>query len=198
MNHTFSYENKGEIQHKIQKLFKDAIKTDPTKPIRRAYNDVIASTDDAANEVPEFSTIRSSLQRTRSSMMPPIPHCHDDVMFEGDWAKTWKGQVFVSCNFDDFENLKLSFLLPRPIYKNLQNVKRYTLTVHFNRAQTLLAVHGMYYDHVIPFVMALTSGKRIGHYRSIVKQQIPNITQKTSTQMKLFAILKFNHQRSTY
>ena len=32
---------------------------------------------------------------------------------------------------------KLSFLLPRLIYENLRNVKRYTLTVHLNRAPNL-------------------------------------------------------------
>ena len=136
-------------------------------------------------------------------MMPPIPHCHDDVMFEGDWAKTWKGQEFVSCKDDDWETI--IFATTADLQK-LAKCKTIYLDGTFKSCpkpySQFVTIHGMYYGRVLPFVMALTSEKSIDHYRGIVahvKQRILNITRKNFNPNKVicdFEIAIINTLRS--
>jgi hypothetical protein len=59
---------------------KKEIKNDPTKPFKRVYNDVMqrAVRYVDPSDIPEFHSLRSSLNQTRSTLLPDIPD--DDVI----------------------------------------------------------------------------------------------------------------------
>lgn len=74
---------------------RDNIAADPTKPVRRIYDEVAArqplqSSDD--DVLPEFDSVRTALRRERRKKYPAIPHSVNDVVIDGPWAETWTGK----------------------------------------------------------------------------------------------------------
>ena len=59
----------------------EEIRNDPTKPVKRIYNEVVLRENDI-EDLPEFDNVRSRLTRTRSSLIPPIPQDAEDVILE--------------------------------------------------------------------------------------------------------------------
>ena len=81
---------------------KAAILVDPTKPIKRIYDEHLASTHqnvqgggDRPPRVPDFRSVRSQMARKRSQIMPDIPHETEQVIFEESWKETWRGHRFI-------------------------------------------------------------------------------------------------------
>lgn len=83
---------------------KKTVSEDPSKPIKRVYNEVIERFigNDEDEDLPEFSGVRSALQRVRSSLLPPIPTDVDDVNIRGEWKKTWGRNKFLSLLDNDW------------------------------------------------------------------------------------------------
>ncbi|KAL5020413.1 hypothetical protein ScPMuIL_003305 [Solemya velum] len=77
----------------VQRM-RDSIRTDPTRPIKRVYNEVLtqAARNVPVEDTPEFRNVQSALKRTRLSLMPEIPDTINDVDINGEWATTWAGQ----------------------------------------------------------------------------------------------------------
>ena len=75
---------------------KGALRNDPSRPIKRAFDEVIANFDSDINEeLPGFGQLRSRLQRVRSKALPPLPENIHDVDIEDKWSKTWRGDNFL-------------------------------------------------------------------------------------------------------
>ena len=74
---------------------KDAIIANPTILVKQAYDDVVASLHQNAGavgglppDIPDFDSIRSSLQRTKARQCPPIPQNINQVNFPGRYRQT--------------------------------------------------------------------------------------------------------------
>ena len=83
---------------------KSTLATDPTRPIKRPHDELIATAHrSAAGQgcadrpliIPEFSLVRSQMSQAKSSLLLPTPHHVEEVMFDGAWRKTWHGEQFL-------------------------------------------------------------------------------------------------------
>ena len=71
---------------------KDAIREDPTVPIKKVYNKVARAMIRGGGDrehIPEFHRIRTSMTRTRLEHVPVLPHTVDDITIEDTWRETW-------------------------------------------------------------------------------------------------------------
>ena len=71
------------------------INTDISKPIKRVYDHKAAKS--SSNEMilfPSFERVRSKMFRARQRVMPPIPHCVNDLVIPPAWRKTRSGKNF--------------------------------------------------------------------------------------------------------
>ena len=76
------------------------ISRNTTAPVKRVYNAVAANEHRGANVnssiyVPAFASVKSIMSRERSRLIPPIPQSINDVVVNGEWAQTWRGQNFL-------------------------------------------------------------------------------------------------------
>ena len=71
------------------------IRSDPSKPIKRVYNEVLIESRDI-RQIPPWDSIRSRLARERGKVLPPIPHHLGEVEIGGTWAESWNGAPFLS------------------------------------------------------------------------------------------------------
>lgn len=79
----------------VKQKMVEKLVADPSKPIKRVYDEVVADTVDH-DQVPEFSHVRSKLNRKRVSLFPLIPNDVEDVNTENERAETWGGSGFLS------------------------------------------------------------------------------------------------------
>ena len=80
--HSFSFSKTQDHNHvqdtelinasSVVQAMRDDINEDPTRPIKRTYDEVVHRNMDVfeEEEVPEFHSLRSTLQRTRSKLLP--------------------------------------------------------------------------------------------------------------------------------
>ena len=75
----------------VQRMIR-AIEADPTKPVKRVYDEVVRQ---AANGegIPQFDSVRSQLNRRRAALRPPNTDRVDrpTLCVEHEWSKTWSG-----------------------------------------------------------------------------------------------------------
>jgi hypothetical protein len=147
-------------------------KNDPTKPIKRVYNDVIQRAVRYVDptDIPEFHSLRSSLSRTRSTLMPDIPDDVDDVILEREWKRTWNGKKFLSHQDNNWEILVFA------TKKNYQRLERCDVIYADGTFKTcpppytqFVTIHGLFQERVLPFVMCLLTGKTVGQYRQLLQ-----------------------------
>lgn len=74
-----------QVQHdQVRNRMQERIRADPTVPVRRIYDAVVVEQHQAAAavaapgvgqqpDVPRFDSIRSTLNRTRTALLPPVP-----------------------------------------------------------------------------------------------------------------------------
>lgn len=152
-------------QHMLQ-----AVEDDPSKPVRRVYDEVIrdAENDD---QVPQFNSVRSRLQRRRASLMPPIPQTVEDVVIHNEWAETWRGEDFM-CHQDNDWGV-LMFGTDRNFAK-LSRCRDVYIDGTFKSCPRpyaqFVTIHGKYMDRVVPLVMCLMTGKTVAQYRHLITQ----------------------------
>ena len=156
-----------------------AVQADPSKPIKRVYDEVVRG-QDSDTEVPEFSNVRSRLQRKRASLLPPIPDEVDDVQVLGEWAQTWSGRRFLSAQSNDWGVLVFG---TDSNFTKLERCHDVYIDGTFKSAphpyMQFVTVHGKYMQRVVPLVMCLVTGKTVGQYRHIlthVKRQVRRVT----------------------
>ncbi|KAL5020075.1 hypothetical protein ScPMuIL_002967 [Solemya velum] len=165
----------------VQRM-RDSIRTDPTRPIKRVYNEVLtqAARNVPVEDTPEFRNVQSALKRTRLSLMPEIPDTINDVDINGEWATTWAGRRFLShldnawgvCVFATDKNLQ-SLIRCETVFIDG------TFKTCPDPYEQFVTIHGLYHGRVLPFVLALVTGKTVGHYRQIlqhVKARVRNLT----------------------
>ena len=85
-----------EIDRHKEKLRCNII-ANPTTPTKHVYREMVANEVAAgtADHLPDFNSVRSSMCRQRSCLIPPIPHLVSDVDIPDSWAETWNNANFV-------------------------------------------------------------------------------------------------------
>ena len=144
---------------------------DPSKPIRRIYNEcVVAANDIRPGDLPQFDNVRSKLSRERQSLIPEIPNEIEDVDIVGEYSRTWDGDSFLSRIDNDWGIAVFA------TEKNIKRLQRCSIIYIDGTFKTcphpyaqFVTVHGMYYGRVLPFAMALLGGKTVGHYRQLLQ-----------------------------
>ena len=172
----------------IRQQMVQAIQADPSRPIKRVYDEVVREADSDA-EVPEFSSVRSRLQRQRSSLLPPIPETIDNVLVEGEWTRTWRGRDFLSHQDNDWGILVFG---TSRNFARLERCQDVYIDGTFKTAPhpytQFMTVHGKYMGRVVPLVMTLVTGKTVGQYRQIlrhIKQEVLRITGQRWTPQRV-------------
>ena len=147
----------------------DAVRMDPSAPVKRVYN-MHTSGRRRQDELPEFSTVRSSMNRVRSQLVPAIPHDIDDVVFEDEWAQTWEGERFVLHQDNDWGLVVFSTV------EAIETIGRCSTIFMDGTFKTcprpymqMLTIHGKLFGRVLPLVTALMTGKTIGQYRQVIQ-----------------------------
>jgi hypothetical protein len=154
---------------------RNAICSDPSRPIRRVYNDVITlessdnEEDDAA--IPDFLSVRSALHRHRQTFYPPIPRSVQDVIVRGQWRRTWKGERFLV--HQDPQWGLLIYMSPKSTTALQKCTDLYvdgTFSVCPKPFKQIVTIHGMYKDRVVPFVFCFLQSKNTALYREMFSQ----------------------------
>lgn len=157
------------------------IRQDPTKPIRRVYNECIVIGSDSEEDLdalPQFSEVRSSLSRHRSNYFPAIPRRVRDVTVRGQWKRTWKGETFLV--HQDTHWGILLFMSPICAAR-LQHCSNIYVDGTFKTCpkpfKQLVTVHGKYGDRVLPLAFAMLRSKETGLYREMLQQIKANVSR---------------------
>jgi hypothetical protein len=165
----------------VLKRMHHEIQRNATVPVRRAFNSIVETVDndDLAN-IPTFESIQTRAKRFRSRFIPPIPSTIDDVDINDDWAKTWKGQKFLSL-LDNYWGIAL--FATKRMLKSLQKARIIYIDGTFRTAPPpytqIVTIHGLRHGFVIPLAFCLLTGKTTGQYRQLfqhLKRRIRRIT----------------------
>lgn len=163
---------------------KRSVKADPSKPIRRAYNEALRGQQigdsDEEDYIPEFHSVRTSIARKRQSMFPSIPRKVKDVTVKGRWAKNWQGQPMI-CHQDNRKGL-LMFMSSRNAYYLRQCDDIYidgTFKSCPKPYLQILSIHGMFHGRVVPFAFILLKSKANPLYVEMFKQLKQNVLRLT-------------------
>ena len=150
---------------------------DPTRPIRRVYNETIAmntSDDDDDNFfefIPDFAQVRSSLSRSKRKCFPSIPRRLQDVVVRGKWRKTWNSKDFL-VHHDTTVGL-LIFMSPKCAV-TLQQCSDIYIDGTFSTCpkpfKQLITVHGKYGNRILPFAFCMLVSKHTALYREMLCQ----------------------------
>ena len=149
----------------ITNRIKDNLHRDPTKPIKRVYDEVVSQANINENDVLEFNSIRSQLNRQRCQVQPPIPRTVEDINIRGEWARTWSGRDFLIHTDNDWGILV--FATDKGL-KCLQRSETVFIDGTFKTCPRpyvqFVTIHGLYRRRALPFVFALMTGKHVGQY----------------------------------
>lgn len=150
---------------------------DPTRPIRRVFNETIAintsddEDDNLLESIPHFAQVRSSLSRTKRKCFPSIPRRVQDVVVRGKWRKTWNSKDFL-VHQDTAVGLMI-FISPKCAVKLQQCSDIYidgTFSTCPKPFKQLITIHGKYGNRILPFAFCMLISKRIALYREMLRQ----------------------------
>ena len=157
---------------KMKGRMNETIRNDPTKPLKRVFDETLATAGPCLQEdyTPSYPSLKSCLRRTRASVLPDIPEDIESVVVENEWATTWAGRRFLSHQDNDWGILV--FATERNIRKLSRCADVYmdgTFKTCPHPYMQFVTIHGNYHGRVLPFIMCLLTGKTIGHYRQLIK-----------------------------
>lgn len=162
----------------------EEIHNDPSVPVRRLYNGFLAENDRRGGNVeegiPRFESIRSTLNRTRALVVPPIPANIADVDIPGEWGETWRGEAFLRIQNRDrgiliFQTNEDIRLLSRCQTIFMDGTFK-TAPHPFNQ---LFTIHGLLNGYVFKLGCALISNKALETYQYIlvsIKNEVHQLT----------------------
>ena len=125
--------------------------------------------------------MRSRLQRTRASTLPPLPQDIDEVDIAGEWARNWRGQPLLSHLDNDWG---IAIFCTTENIRILQRCETIYIDGTFKTCPApysqFVTVHGKYLGQVFTLAMCLLNGKQVGQYRQILqylKYRVRNVTR---------------------
>ena len=90
-NHEKPEQQIDETDFKVSVLA--SVENNPTRRLKDIYDEKLQSS--SSENIPNYSKIRSSMSRTRTKALPPIPESFQNLEIEGDWSKSFKGENFL-------------------------------------------------------------------------------------------------------
>jgi MULE transposase domain len=160
------------------------IRKDPSKPVRRVYNECIAinSSDDSDDlaGIPEFSEIRSAMSRKKRDYFPLIPRRVQDVIVKGSWKRNWRGEQFL---VHQDPHMGLLIYLSPTFASKLQRCERLFIDGTFKTCPKpfvqLVTIHGQYGNRILPFAFCMLRSKENALYCEMLKQIKTNVHRIT-------------------
>lgn len=172
---------RGMILKKIQV----AVSADPTVPVRRQYDKVLAEDSSDSDETPLFSNVRSRCKRFRSALLPSIPRSIQEVVITGKWKRTRKGKTFLRVLDND---IGIAVFSSRKMLSALQKAKRLFIDGTFRTAPKpytqFITVHGEIGGFVVPVAFVLSTGKLAFQYRKIFQVLKREVTILTNNDLQ--------------
>lgn len=181
--HTHQPENERLDRFAFLREIKSVIRRDPSIPIRRAYDQVFATLpNDQRINVPMFEEIRSSLQRCRASLLPPLPRTIARVNIQGRWAETWEGERKLLVMNND---VGVAIFASRRELQILGECNEVYVDGTFHTAPApytqIVTIHGRYRRWVLALGMCMVTGKREDQYRYILQEIKRGVLDATGT-----------------
>ena len=154
---------------------KDTIQSNPTIPVRRVYDDIVAAQHQAAApgavlSLPRFDTVKSTLNRKRSAIMPPAPRNLQNVVVQGEWAVTWRGERYLL--YQDNTSGILVFATDADIRLLLRCDVIFadgTFRSTPRPYAQFFTVHGALNNYVLKFACGLLADKTAASYRTVFR-----------------------------
>ena len=178
---------------------KRALSTDPTRPIKRLYDDLVANAhrsasgqggDDRPPILPEFLFVRSQMSRAKSSLLPPTPHHVEEVMFDGAWRTTWRGERFLLHLDNDWG---IAIFSTRRNLTALVECQQLYMDATFRTApqpyEQMFTVLGDYHGRVLPLAIALMNNRTIGAYRQVLQTLKRRVWRNTTQHWEPEAVM---------
>ena len=113
-SHSHAEDTEDRIKRTARLKMKKMTLDRPDKSCKEVYEDVLAasiaelrdkhSAEEIGAAIPNYNGIRSSLQRTRVKVRPPLPASRNDVRLEGPWATTRDGEAFFLFDSDGIDD----------------------------------------------------------------------------------------------
>ncbi|XP_077863133.1 uncharacterized protein LOC144345908, partial [Saccoglossus kowalevskii] len=167
-----NHEGEWELIQKedMMREVKQKLAEDPSKPIKRVFNDAAGRREDRGEDVPVYASLRSRMHRCRQENLPPIPRRIEDVQIEGEWTRSWRGRRFLSL-VDN--GLGVLIFLTTGCLRILSEVSIVYIDGTFKASPPpyvqLVTIHGRYMGNVITLAYALMNGKRLEQYRRVLQ-----------------------------
>ena len=154
----------------------------PTVPVRRIYDTTVDVDSGHSEDLPSFESVRTRVKRYRAHFIPPIPTEIDDVLINGSWAHTWKGQRFLA-HLDN--NWGIALFTTNTLLRAMKDAETLYIDGTFRTAPgpylQFVTVHGLCHGHVIPLAFCLMTGKTTGQYRQLLqrlKQEVRRVRHR--------------------
>jgi hypothetical protein len=165
----------------LKRIYKK-VDDNPTEPVRRMYDKVVADDSGDSDDVAGFSGVRTRIKLHRSKLVPPIPATINDVDIAGQWRKTWKGKSFLKL-LDN--NAGVAIFTTSRLLKALQESDCLYLDGTFRTAPhpytQFVTVHGDIGGFIVPLVFVLLTGKTTAQYTTVLqhlKQTVQMVTNR--------------------
>lgn len=158
----------------ISSRMKDAVKTNPSAPLKRVYDASVAEEERRGNnvdDVPMFGQIQYQLKRVKSANVPAIPHDVQDVEIIGTWGLTWQGQDNLIGQDNDWGIILFGTSRNLRLLQHGDTIFADGTFRSCPRPYTqMFTIHVLVNGHIICCVTCLMVNKDIGSYRAVIQQ----------------------------
>lgn len=163
-----------ERMHVINQM-KEKIVNNSTIPVKQAYDEVVTHHHQNAGEVgiplptiPDFNTVRSSLQRTKQQLCPPLPRDINEVHIPENYRETHLRERYLL----HLNNVSGVAVFITDVELNiLANSTTIYVDGTFKSAPhpytQVFTIHAVHQERVILMATALLTGKTQAHYQEV-------------------------------
>ena len=124
--------------------------------------------------------VRSSIQRARATVVPPIPTSVEDVIINGPCGETWEQQRFLLHRDADWG---IAIFASDENIAQLQRCKVLYMDATFRCRprpyKQIFTNLGQFHRFVAPLVYALMKRREIGHYRQVLQNVSAAVRRST-------------------
>ena len=181
--HNHEDDEEGIKAEKLRQKLKKQVKKDSTKLLQNVCKEEVERTTNSV--FPEHRNVKSSLYRTRSRKLSPIPRTYRTLHIRGPWKKTLSGERFLLKN--DRENGIVIFSTTEDL-KKLASCENILGDGTFKSCpppfEQLHVLFGNS-DRTVPLVFGLLSGKGTFIYRKFSRhifKKIRNLGAKNENE----------------
>ena len=149
------------------------IDENPTAIVKRVYDALAVHEHRQAvnvpNIIPTFDSVKSTMDRKRARLVPPIPANVGEDIVEDVWAQTWREEN----NFlMDQNNMGILCFATESDLQKLATCNIIYVDGTFKSTprpyRQIFTIHGMYLEHCAHFFTRLLTGKTIPHYTYVL------------------------------